>query len=110
MYLRACPPIFVERAAQLKSCRPPAPRLRKHLFRVRVKRISQAGRGIEPGDAVAALSANVGERAARQNLAVRLHRDWKNIIVRVRVEDGISQSGRGIEPGDAIARLSADVV
>ena len=43
--------------------------------RVRVERISQAGRGIEPGDAIARLSADVGEKAARQNLAVRLHRD-----------------------------------
>ena len=45
------------------------------IVRVRVERISQAGRGIEPGDAVARLSADAGETAARQNLAVRLHRD-----------------------------------
>ena len=45
------------------------------LVRVRVERISQAGRGIEPGDAVARLSANAREIAAHQNLAVRLHRD-----------------------------------
>ena len=46
--------------------------------RVRVERISQAGRGIEPGDAVARLSADAVrpvEIAAHQNLAVRLHRD-----------------------------------
>ena len=46
------------------------------IVRVRVERISQAGRGIEPGDAVARLSADaVVKIAARQNLAVRLHRD-----------------------------------
>ena len=44
--------------------------------RVRVERISQAGRGIEPGDVIARLSADaVVKAAARQNLAVRLHRD-----------------------------------
>ena len=47
------------------------------------------------------------ESAARQNLAVRLHRDCIDSIVRVRVER-ISRAGRGIEPGDAVARLSAD--
>ena len=37
-----------------------------NIVRVRVERISQAGRGIEPGDAVARLSADaVGEIAAR---------------------------------------------
>ena len=77
--------------------------------RVRVERISQAGRGIEPGDMVARLSADAGELAARQNLAVRLHRDCIDSTVRVRVER-ISHSGRSIEPGDAIARLSADAV
>ncbi len=49
------------------------------------------------------------EIAARQNLAVRLHRDGTDSTVRVRVER-ISQAGRGIEPGNAIARLSADAV
>ncbi len=50
------------------------------------------------------------EIAARQNLAVRLHRDCPDDkLVRVRVER-VSRSGRGIEPGDAIARLSADAV
>ena len=47
------------------------------------------------------------EIAARQNLAVRLHRDGIDVTVRVRVER-ISQSGHGIEPGDEVARLSAD--
>ena len=49
------------------------------------------------------------EIAARQNLAVRLHRDCIDNTVRVRVER-ICQAGRGIEPGDAVARLSADAV
>ena len=51
----------------------------------------------------------VCETAAHQNLAVRLHRDGKDKIVRVRVER-ISQAGRWIEPGDAIARLAADAI
>ena len=36
-----------------------------YTVRVRVERISQSGRGIEPGDAVARLSADGGESAAR---------------------------------------------
>src|SRR6266702_162410 len=82
------------------------------IVRVRVERIRRSGGGIEPGDAVARLSADAirsAEKAARQNLAVRLHRDGIDIIVRVRVER-IRRSGGGIEPGDAIARLSADAV
>ena len=35
-----------------------------NIVRVRVERISQAGRGIEPGDVVARLSADGGEIAA----------------------------------------------
>jgi hypothetical protein len=42
---------------------------------VRIERICQARRGIEPGDAVARLSPDVGKDAAHHNLAVRLHRD-----------------------------------
>ena len=104
MLLRVCPPMLV------KS--PPAKILpsactaieRTVAVRVRIERIRQAGGGIEPGDVVARLSADGGENAARQNLAVRLHRDGIDSTVRVRVER-ISQAGRGIEPGDAVARL-----
>ena len=81
MRLRVCPPMLF---APLKE--PPAKILpsactamaKTVLFAFGLKRISQAGRGIEPGDAVARLSADAvrtAERAARQNLAVRLHRD-----------------------------------
>ena len=64
MRLRVCPPMLV------KS--PPAKILPSactaiaidSTVRVRVERISQAGRGIEPGDAVARLSADAGEIAA----------------------------------------------
>ena len=67
----------------------------------------------KPGDAgcasLSAIRCERGEIAARQNLAVRLHRDCIDITVRVRVER-IGQAGRGIEPGDAIARLSTDAV
>ena len=58
---------------------------------------------------IARRSTDARELAARQNLAVRLHRDRPNNSVRTRVER-ISQAGGGIEPGDAVARLSADAV
>src|SRR5476649_274356 len=80
------------------------------IFRVRVERICQAGRRIEPGDVIARLSADAvcpSEIAAHQNLAVRLHRDRIDTGVRVRVER-ICQAGDGIEPGDAVTGLSAD--
>ena len=80
IWLRVCPPMLF---APLKL--PPAKILPSACtaidydttVRVRVERISQAGGGIEPGDAVARLSADavLRESAARQNLAVRLHRD-----------------------------------
>src|SRR5437867_1156528 len=75
--------------------------------RVRVERIGQAGGGIESGDVVARLSADAGESAARQNLAVRLHRVCIDTTVRVRISR-ISRAGDRIEPRDVIARLSAD--
>ena len=75
---------------------------------VRVERIGQASRAIEPADEIARLSADVCESAARQNLAIRLHHDRLDHVACVRVER-ISQPARGIEPGDAVARLSADV-
>ena len=72
--------------------------------RVRVERISQAGGGIEPGDAVARLSADAcREIAAHQNLAVRLHRDCIDSTVRVRVEGGVERAVR-VQPGNAVAR------
>ena len=36
---------------------------------------ASSGRGVEPGDAVARLSSDAGEKAAHQNLSVRLKRD-----------------------------------
>src|SRR6266702_3968016 len=74
---------------------------------VGVERISRSGGGIEPGHVGARLSADTGEQAARQNLAIRLHCDGGDLTVRVRVER-ISQAVRGIESGKAVARLSAD--
>src|SRR6266446_6915242 len=71
--------------------------------RVRVERISQAGRGIEPGDGIARLSADAREIAARQNLAVRLHCDCIYFTDRVRVKSGVERAVR-IQPGDAVAR------
>ena len=60
MRLRVCPPMLF---APLKS--PPArilpsacTAIAKHNVRVRVERISQSSHGIEPGDAVARLSAD----------------------------------------------------
>ena len=76
--------------------------------RVRVERISQPGRGIEPGDAVARLSAD-----ARRNRrppescrppAPRLNRHRLFAF-------GLNESAKpvvAIEPGDVVARLSAD--
>ena len=76
--------------------------------RVRVERISQAGRGIEPGDVVARLSADAGENSrplkSCRPPAPRLNRQQSFAF-------GLNESarsGRGIEPGDAVARLSAD--
>ena len=64
MWLRVCPPMLVKE--------PPAKILPSACtaieyditVRVRVERISQAGRGIEPGDVVARLSADAREMAA----------------------------------------------
>ena len=83
MRLRACPPMLLRESAAHQNL---AVRLHRDgidsTVRVRVERISQAGRGIEPGDAVARLSADARENAARQNLAVRLHRDCIDSIAR----------------------------
>ena len=57
---------------------------------------------------IARLSTDAGEKAARYDLAVRLHRDHIDRIARVGVER-IRQAGSGIEPGEPIARLAADV-
>ena len=43
------------------------------------------------------------EIAARQNLAVRLHRDGIDNIVRVRVEGGVERAVR-VQPGNVVAR------
>src|SRR5205807_2045457 len=78
---------------------------------VRRERVRQVGFGIDAGDAVdrlASVAVHPAETAAHQNLAVRLHRDCVDLIVRVRVER-ISRSGGGIEPSDTVARLSTDV-
>ena len=42
--------------------------------------------GIEPGDPEARLSADGGESAADQDLAVRLERDGIDVIARVGIE------------------------
>src|SRR5436190_4079621 len=79
---------------------------------VRIKRVSQAGRGIKPRNAVTRLSADAvrsAEKTARQDPAVPLDRDCKNIALRIRLER-ISQAGGGIQPGHMSARLSANAV
>ena len=45
------------------------------VIRDRVKQISQACRGMEPGDAAARLTADARERATRQDPTVSLHRN-----------------------------------
>src|SRR5436309_9311173 len=81
-------------------------------IRVWIKKwIRQASGGIEPGDAIARLSADAVRAvklAAHQNLAVRLQRDSTNDIVCVGIER-IGQAGGGIEPRNPVARLPADV-
>src|ERR1700694_4121191 len=77
------------------------------MLRIRIKRISRSGDGVEPGNGVARLTADGGEIAARQNVAVRLYRDCADKAVRVRIER-ISRAGCGVKPGDEIARRSAD--
>jgi hypothetical protein len=49
------------------------------------------------------------EIAARQDLAVRLHRKGIDTIHRIRFER-IGQASRGIEPGDVSALLTANAV
>ena len=77
------------------------------IVRVRVERICQAGRGIEPRDAVARLSADVVKLPPTKILPSACTAIAIDNTVRVRVER-IRQAGRGIEPGDTVARLSAD--
>ena len=43
------------------------------------------------------------EMAARQNLAVRLHRDRNDDTVRVRVESGVERAVQ-VQPGNVVAR------
>ena len=82
--------------------------LRTKPFRlgVRVERISQTGDRIEPGNVSARLSADAGEKAAHQDLAVRLHRDRKDIKPVAFGSKRISQIPSGIEPGDVVARTA----
>ena len=69
---------------------------------------ARAGGGIEPGDAIARLSADaVVKSPPAKILPSACTAIEQTRIVRVRVER-ISQAGGGIEPGDAVARLSAD--
>ena len=67
MRLRVCPPMLVKTPPTKilpSACTAIAWTWNDQVVRVRVERISQAGRGIEPGDAVARLSADAGEIAA----------------------------------------------
>ncbi len=107
MLLRVCPPMLV------KS--PPAKILPSACtaiamditVRVRIERIRQTGRGIEPGDIIARLSTDsdpsFAKSAADQNLAVRLHGDCIDTIVRVRVESSVERAVR-VQPGNVVAR------
>src|SRR5204863_7731406 len=74
----------------------------------RWERIGLSGRGIDPGKSVARHSTDKSERAAYQNRAIGLRRDYNNPAVRVRGER-IGQAGHGFEAGDARARLATDV-
>jgi amino acid adenylation domain-containing protein len=58
---------------------------------------------VEAADRVAQRAGQCRELAADQDLAVRLHRDCKDSIVRVRIER-ISKGVDRIEPGDVVAR------
>ena len=68
-----------------------------------IERLVEPAVGFQPGDAIArhrrsAVRRERGESAARQNFAVRLHRDCIDIIVRVRIER-IRQAGDGDRAG-----------
>ena len=109
MQLRVCPPMLF---APLKP--PPAKILpsactaieQTRTVRVRVERISQAGRGIEPGDAVARLSADA-VRSVKSPPTKILPSACTAIeldsIVRVRVEGGVERAVR-VQPGNVVAR------
>ena len=70
---------------------------------VRVERISRTGCGVETGKLVSRRAADGEETPAHENFAVRLHRDRKDIAVRVRVKAGIKRAVR-VETGDIVAR------
>ena len=55
------------------------------------------------------LTANAGEIATRQNLAISLDGDTIDSTIRIRVER-ISQPGRPVEPRNIIARLSTNCI
>src|SRR4051812_11837855 len=74
-----------------------------------VEGISQSGNRIEPGHAMAGLSADIAERTAHQNLAVGMDYDRVHVAVRARVER-IRQAAIGMEPRDGPALLAPDVV
>ena len=61
MLLRACPPMLVKKSPPAKILPSACTRDGMDIVRVRVERISQTGRGIEPGDVIARLSADAGE-------------------------------------------------
>ena len=97
----------------LRYYRPPATAIGiDKAVRVRIKRISQAGRGIEPGDGIARLSADRGEIAARQDLAVWLHGDGKDQAgANGLIAFGLNESAKPVVASRRamiISRLSAD--
>ena len=65
--------------------------------------LQRGGVVTQTSEEAARLSANSREVAARQNVAVRLHRDGVDSAVRAWVESGVERAVR-IQPGDAVAR------
>ena len=64
------------------------------LVRVRIERVGQTCRRVEPSDEAARLSADAPEFAGGQNLSIRLHRNFIHLIVRVRVKGGVERAVR----------------
>ena len=103
MRLRVWPPMLLVKMPPAKILPSACSAIAKQIVRVRVERISRASAASSRAMRLRVWPPMGVEIAARQNLAVSLHRDGI---------DSRSRSGRtrpparyGIEPGNAIARL-----
>jgi len=67
-----------------------------------LKRICQAGAGIEPGNVIASLPTDGAEVAAHQNLSVRLHNQGIHPRQIIRVEFASNESAKPVESKRAI--------